>query len=99
MQVLVVRTANRNLAYKLVSVMYEEWRVSWHQHDLVQAAKKISGYIAVVMAIALAIDVIGSAPLRDSGERYATHRVVNGLHIALPENLQGVAIEQLVPLP
>jgi hypothetical protein len=75
------------------------WRQSWHQGDLIRTAKTIPGYITIVIVIAFAINVIVSAPLHDSIDRHPTHRVVNGLNIALPDNLRGFAIEQLIPLP
>jgi hypothetical protein len=99
MRTSVLRTGCRDLAYELVGVLYKEWRLSWHQRGLIRAAKKIPSYIAIVIAIALAINVIVSAPSHVSIDRYPTHRAVNGLNIALPDNLRGFPIEQLVPLP
>jgi hypothetical protein len=80
-------------------VLHHEWRAISHQGDVRRAAKKISGYVAAVIGISLAINVILSTPSHESGDRYPAHEVVNGLHIAVPENLRGYPIEQLVPLP
>ncbi len=95
----VPQAAARDLANELVSVLYDDWRQSWHQCGLVGIAKKIPGYIGVVIVIAFTVTAILSAPPHDSIGRYTNHQVVNGLHIALPSNLRDVAIEQLVPLP
>jgi hypothetical protein len=104
----IVRSVCRDLAYELVCVNHECRAIS-HQGDVRRAAKKISGYVAAVIAISLAINVILSVPRHASGDRRAAHSngvhsgaahsVVNGLHIGLPENLRGYPIEQLVPLP
>jgi hypothetical protein len=99
MRTSVLRTGCRDLTYELVGVLYKEWQLSWHQLDFIRTAKKVPGYIAIVIAIALAISVILYTPQYDSVDRHPIHRVVNGLNIALPDNLRGFAIEQLVPLP
>lgn len=95
----IVRSVNRALAYELVCVLRHEWRAMSHQGDVRRVAKKISGYVAVVIASSLAINVILSAPRRESGNRYPVHSVVNGLHIAVPDRLRSFPIEQLIALP
>ena len=95
----IVRTTARDLAYELVNVLYHEWRAVLCQGNATRAAKKISGFIAAVISISLAINVILSAPWHESNNRLAGHYVVNGLYIAVPDNFRGIPIEQLVPLP
>jgi len=63
--------------------------------------------IAVILAstILFAVVVLPSKTLQDAGKNRGmealatTHQVVDGLHIALPNNLKYIPIEQLVPLP
>jgi hypothetical protein len=78
---------------------------SWHLDDLLRNAKKIIGYVTVVIAIVIIAGVLLSAPFLASkksstlAESNSTHEVVDGLHIALPANLSYIAIEQLIALP
>jgi hypothetical protein len=96
---MIVRSLNRDLAFELFRVLCNEWRAIIRQDGIRRTAKKIAGYLIALLAISLAVNVMISAPSRDSARRYPGHQVVNGLHIAVPENLRGFAIEQLVPLP
>jgi hypothetical protein len=93
-----VRTISRNLAYELIAVRHH-WRPAWSWADVSLSAKRISGYIAAVIAISFAVNLILSAPGRESTDVLSARDVVNDLHIAVPSNLRGFAIEQLVPLP
>ena len=99
------RAVNLVLIYELVSFLYRRYQEPWSLGDHVGITKKIAGFAAIAMVIALAVIVIVSAPLHGSKkysmptESGALHDVVDGLHIALPENLRYIAIEQLVPLP
>jgi hypothetical protein len=95
----IVWSVSRDLTYELVRALDHEWRAIWRQSDVRRVAKKVSGYMVALIAISLAINVVVSAPWHDSGNRYPGHEVVNGLHVAVPENLRGFAIEQLIPLP
>src|SRR5262245_23118076 len=94
-----VRTTVRDLAYELIRALYHEWQAISRQAKAIRTAKKVSGYIAAVIGISLAVNVILSAPSRESNDRHPGHYVVNGLHIAVPNNFWGISIEQLVPLP
>jgi hypothetical protein len=87
------------MAYELIGVLYHEWQAVWCQGNATRSAKKISGYIAAVIGISLAVNVILSAPQQQSDARRPGHQVVNGLHIAVPDNFRDIPIEQLVPLP
>ena len=95
----VVRSIRRDLVCELLGALQNESRAALRRTEISRAAKKAAGYIAVVIAAALAINVLLSAPTHESGTPYQTHDAVNGLHIAVPSNLQNFPIEQLVPLP
>jgi hypothetical protein len=95
----IIRTTSRNLAYELVGIFYHKWQAAWRRGHANRSAKKISGYIAAVIGISLAVDVILSAPQHRSDDHRPGHQVVNGLHIAVPDNFRDIAVEQLVPLP
>ena len=95
----VIQNLNRDLAYELVGVLRHEWRAISRRVNVRRAAKNLFGYVAAVIVISLAVNVILSAPWQASDYRYPRHVVVNGLHIAVPENLRAFPIEQLVPLP
>src|SRR5512135_3535667 len=95
----IIRDVNRDLAYELVGVLRHEWRAISRRVNVTRVAKKFFGYVAAVIIVSLAINVILVAPRHASDHRYPRHVFVNGLHIALPENLQAFPIEQLVPLP
>ena len=95
----IIQNVNRHLAYELVGALRHEWRVISHRVDVTRAAKNLFGYVAAVIVISLAVNMILSAPWHTSDYRYPRHVVVNGLHIAVPENLRAFPIEQLVPLP
>jgi hypothetical protein len=87
------------MTYELAGVLYREWRAAWRRGDVTRSARKISGYIAAVVGISLAVNVILSAPQHRSDDSQPGHQVVNGLHIAMPNNFRDIPIEQLVPLP
>ena len=95
----IVRTAARDLAYELVKALYHEWRSALRQGNATQAAKKLFGFVAAVISISLAINVILSAPRHELNNRYAGHYAVNGLHVAVPDNFRGIPVEQLIALP
>ena len=95
----VVRTTVRDLAYEFISVLYNEWRAVLCQGNATRTAKKISGYIAAVIGISLAINVILTAAWYASDNSHALHYTVNGLHIAVPDSFRGIPVEQLLPLP
>lgn len=95
----VVRAISRDLLCELIGALQNESRAAWRRAELSRAAKKAAGYVAAVIAAALAINVLLSAPTHESGTPYQAHDAVNGLHIAVPSNLHNFPIEQLVPLP
>jgi hypothetical protein len=70
-----------------------------HPGDVSRAAKKITGYVAVVIASSLAINVILSAPRHEPGNWRPAQNGVSGLHFAVPDTLRSFPIENLVPLP
>lgn len=66
---------------------------------------KIAGILTAVIAFTFVPDTIQSSKFAldtttktDFAEPRATHVVVNGLHIAIPNNLAHIAIEELIPL-
>lgn len=69
-------------------------------------ATKIAGLLIAVVAFSFLLDTVLSNKfaLDATTKSYfadsrATRVVVNGLHIAIPNNLAHVAIEELIPLP
>ena len=67
---------------------------------------KIAGLLTAVIAFAFVLDTVLSSKfaLDATTKSYfadprAAHIVVNGLRIAIPNNLAHVAIEELIPLP
>jgi hypothetical protein len=67
---------------------------------------KIAGLLTAVIAFSFALDTILSGKFAsdattksDFADPRAAHVVVNGLHIAIPNNLAHVAIDELIPLP
>ena len=92
----VVRSATRSLVHGFIDVLHQEWGAT--SHDVGRALTRVAGYLVAATVISLAIFAMLSAPWQDSDDRYPP-RVVNGLHIVVPENLQRFPIEQLVPLP
>ena len=95
----IIRNTSRNMVYDLVAALYHEWQGVWRQGNVTRPAKKIAGYIAAVIGISLAVNVILSAPRRQLDDRRFGHQVVNGLHIAVPGKFPDLAAEQLLPLP
>ena len=95
----IIQNVNRDLAYELFGVLRHEWRAISHRVHVTRAAKNLFGYVAAVIVISLVVNLILSAPWDISDYRYPRPVVVNGLHIAVPENLRAFPLEQLVPLP
>ena len=95
----IIWSVSRTLAYELVCVLHQDWRAISHESHVRRAAKTISGCVAAAIGIVLAINMIFAAPWYESQNRHPGHYVVNGLHIAVPENLRSYPIEQLLPLP
>ena len=67
---------------------------------------KIAGLLTAVIAFAFVLDAILSSQFAldattksDFADPRAAHVVVNGLHIAIPNNLARAAIDELIPLP
>ena len=67
---------------------------------------KIAGILTAIVVFASVPDTILSSKFAldatkqsDFAEPSAAHVVVNGLHIAIANNLAHIAIEQLMPLP
>ena len=94
----IVRTTTRDLTSELVNILYHEWRAVLRRGNATRSAKKISGYIAAVIGISLAINVILSAAWQSNNSPAAPY-VVHGLHIAVPDNLRSIPVEQLLALP
>jgi hypothetical protein len=78
--------------------LYHEWRAVLRRGNATHSAKKISGYIAAVIGISLAINVILSAAWQSDNSPAARY-VVHGLHIAVPYNFGSTPVEQLLALP
>lgn len=67
---------------------------------------KIAGLFTAVIAFSFVLDTVISSKFyldgttkSDFADSRAAHVVVNGLHIAVPNNLANKAIEELIALP
>jgi hypothetical protein len=67
---------------------------------------KSAGIIAIVVAIALATDTLVSSKMAydsranfTSASRDTAHVIVDGLHVAIPNDLGHAAIKEMIPLP
>jgi hypothetical protein len=78
------------------------WRSPWRLPSIT----KIAGLLTAVIAFSLVLDTVISSKFYLDGttksgfaDSRAAHVVVNGLHIAMPNNLAHKAIEELIALP
>ena len=69
-------------------------------------ATKAVGIIAIVVALALTTETIVSSKIAydlpvnfTSANRDTAHVIVNGLHVAIPNDLGHATIGELIPLP